>query len=62
MRRLMLRSHFVHIAMVDSEGHVTYHSFPRLIMYSEMDALKTISFKIYKGLKNLINEVCDVPK
>jgi hypothetical protein len=47
---------------VDLEGTVTYHSFPRLIQYSEMDPLKTLSFKIYKGLRNLLYQICDVPR
>ena len=58
----MHRNHFVHLAMVNPDGNISYHSYPRLIQYSEMDPLKTIGFKIYKGLKNLLNEVCDIPK
>ncbi|CDW77742.1 spore germination protein ia [Stylonychia lemnae] len=48
------RQNFVHIAKADQDGRITYHCFPRLIMYQESDQLKTISGKIFKGLRTTL--------
>ena len=56
-KRMMHRNHFIHVAQADPNGNIIYHSFPRLVIYSEMDPLKTISFKVFKGMKMLINEL-----
>ena len=61
-KKLLHRNQFVHVAQVDLQGQIRYHSFPRLVTYTEMEPLKSISFKIYKGLKTLIQEVCGIEK
>ena len=50
------------MAQTDTNGNIKYHSFPRLIQYSEAEPLKSISFKIYKGMKNLVFDICGFPK
>ncbi len=56
----MHRNHFIHIAQTDLKGDITFQSFPRLVFYSDTDPLKSICFKIFKGLKSLVNEFCGI--
>ena len=53
----MHRNHFIHVAQADAGGNIVYHSFPRLVMYSEIEPLKSIAFKIFKGMKSLVQEI-----
>lgn len=56
-KRIMHRNHFIHVAQADAGGNIVYHSFPRLVMYSEVEPLKSIAFKIFKGMKSLVQEI-----
>lgn len=40
MKKFVSRNHFIHVALVDSEGSITYQTFPRLILYSDTEPLK----------------------
>lgn len=44
----------MHVAKAESDGRITYHSFPRLIIYQETDTLKNISLKVFKGMRGTI--------
>jgi len=44
----------VHIGKRDASDQVIYHSFPRLVYFSDSDLLKIVALKLFKVLKPLL--------